>query len=126
MGRILSLAVCLFVAVGVASAAQVDDLKREVEILRKEINQRQDAKSAAIGKVDGMIGSKYGPNNPVTTKAGKLQISGLLQVWYQSVQNDNVGIVKAAGGNNLDASPGAFPGTESNEVNDNDTFRVRR
>ena len=129
MVRVTSVMCCLALifSAGLSHAAtQVDDLKLEVEKLRKEINQRNDGKASPIGKVDRMMGDKYGPNSPVTTHAGKLQISGLLQVWYQAVQNDNVGIVKAAGGNNLDASAGAFPGTESNEVNDNDTFRIRR
>ncbi|HYG75635.1 MAG TPA: porin [Planctomycetota bacterium] len=102
------------------AASTVDDLKREVEKLRKEINQRQDSKASPISRVDAVTGGKYGPGSAVETRSGKLQMSGLLQVWYQSVQNDNIGNVEAGvGANALDFS-------ESNEIQDNDTFRIRR
>src|SRR4051812_44432585 len=99
MVRVTSVVVCLALLIGTGvsrAATQVDDLKKEVEKLRKEINQREGSKSSPIGKVDGLMGSKYGPNSAVTTKAGKLQIDGLIQVWYQSVQNDTIGNVVPA------------------------------
>ncbi|MEI6234771.1 MAG: hypothetical protein WCT04_17090 [Planctomycetota bacterium] len=34
----------------------------------------------------------------MTIQAAKLQINGLVQVWFQSIQNDSRGIVKPAGG----------------------------
>ncbi|HYF47968.1 MAG TPA: hypothetical protein VEJ63_01075, partial [Planctomycetota bacterium] len=51
-----------------ARASTVDDLKKEVEDLRKRINER--TKASPIGSVDTKMGAKYGPNAPVTTKTG--------------------------------------------------------
>jgi len=66
--------------------------------------------------VDKMVDSKYGPNSAVTTKSGKLTISGLLQVWYYSIQNDNQGLFNSANNGVAD----------TNEASDNDSFRIRR
>jgi hypothetical protein len=117
---------CALVAINAQAQAPVDDLRKEVENLRREISKREEGKGSPIGRVDDMTASKYGPNTQVETKAGKLQIGGLVQVWYQHIGNDNVGIVTAAGGNALDNSQGGFPPPEPNEKLDNDTFRVRR
>ncbi|HEY3320710.1 MAG TPA: porin [Planctomycetota bacterium] len=106
------------------AATQVDDLKKEVEKLRKEINKKDDGH--AIGRVDALTGAKYGPNSPVTTRAGKLQIDGLLQVWYQNVQNDNLSILRPGGNNNATFDPTSGTPVESGRSNDNDTFRIRR
>jgi hypothetical protein len=62
------------------AGATVDDLRKEVEDLRKRVNQRDTVKPS-IGKVDSALASKYGPNAEVTTKAGRLEIGGLLQLW---------------------------------------------
>ena len=137
MTRVAGVLVCvvLFAFAGMARAASnVEDLKKEVEKLRKEIAQKDSGKGAAIGQVDRMVAGKYGPNTPVSTRNGKLQIGGLIQVWYQSVQNDTRGVFVPAGANNLDptdldaggtGNPG-FTAPETNETADNDTFRIRR
>lgn len=124
--------VALFAVAGTARAGSgVDDLKKEVEKLRKEIAKKQDGGAAIGGKVDEFVAGKYGPNTCVTTKNGKLAIGGLVQVWYQSVQNDNRGVFVPADANQLDPSdlyaggPG-FYAPETNETHDNDTFRIRR
>jgi len=119
MVRATSILVCvaLFALAGLARASSsVDDLKKEVEKLRKDIAQKQEAKTAIGGKVDELVGSKYGPGSAVTTRSGKLQIGGLLQVWYQSPQKDHLGII-----NNADTGV-----SESFSPSRNDTFRVRR
>lgn len=118
---------CLAGVVGIAvllscgfARGELADLKAEVEKLRKEIAARETTKAPAIGKaVDAAVAGKYGPNAPVRTKDGTLQIGGLLQVWYQGVQNDHSGVIKPADGNQRE-----FP--EGNETLDNDTFRIRR
>ncbi len=102
-----------------AHAAQVHDLKLEVEKLRKEIAARELPKDTPIGKTDAATARHYGPAARASTKAGKLHVGGLVQTWYQSVQNDRVGIVKPADGNVLEFA-------ETNETFDNDTFRIRR
>jgi phosphate-selective porin len=116
----LALLVC-----GAQAAVPVEDLRQEVEKLRTDIAQKEKA-ATSVANLDAIAGSKYGPNAPVTTKNGKLQIGGLVQVWYQHIQNDHVGIVTVGNANALDNTPGAFPPPEPNEVLDNDTFRVRR
>ena len=123
MARVTSFVVCaaLLVLVGPARAgSSVDDLKKEVEKLRREIAQKQESRTPISGKVDELVGSKYGPGSAVVTKSGKLQIGGLLQVWFQSVQNDRNGIINGFGpADNL-----AF--AENFSPSNNDTFRVRR
>ncbi|MCY3023938.1 MAG: porin [Planctomycetota bacterium] len=137
MVRVTSILICvaLLTFAGASRAAtSVDDLKREVEKLRKDLAQKQEGKGAPIGKVDEAVSGKYGPNAPVKTKNGKLQIGGLVQVWYQSVQNDHKGLFIPAANNNLDNTDIAYLGNgtvgatlpESNETHDNDTFRIRR
>ncbi len=59
--------------------------------------------------------------SPTITHNGKLVIGGLVQVWYQYIQNDSRGWENA--GAVLGSNPASFG---SNETRDNDTFRVRR
>ena len=117
---VLCFSVLMFLGTSYA-ASDVNDLKNQVEQLRKEISKNEDGKSFGSGVTDGLR-DRYGPNAPVTTKNGKLQIGGLVQVWYQSIQNDNSGIVRPAAANGLAGTNGE----ESNETSDNDTFRIRR
>jgi len=58
-----------------------------------------------------------GPNAVVTTKAGKLTIGGLLQVWYVSYANDTQGVF---------GNPTIGGDVDNNEALDNDTFGIRR
>jgi hypothetical protein len=99
-------------------AADVDALRSEITQLRKELQAKEAAAPAAIRHADSMARGLDG-RNAVTTRSGRLQIAGLMQVWYQAVQNDPHGLVGPAADNNL----GAF---ESFARNDNDTFRIRR
>lgn len=118
------LAACLLAAVSTVRGATDKDyeqLKKEVEDLRKRLNASQPVGTSAVGRADALVDNKYGPNNTVTTKQGKLTIGGLLQVWYYSIQNDNVSWVDAQ-----QASGGPGAGYASNEVADNDSFRIRR
>ena len=72
MVRATSVVICvaLFALVGFARASSsVDDLKKEVEKLRRDIAQKQESKTAIGGKVDELVGSKYGPGSAVTTKS---------------------------------------------------------
>ena len=96
------------------SQAEWEQMKKDIEDLRK-------AKAApapiARSSVDKAIDSKYGPNASVTTKSGKLAISGLLQVWYYSIQNDTKGLFEDKTVNDV---------SDTNEAIDNDSFRIRR
>jgi hypothetical protein len=97
--------------------ATVEKLKKEVEDLRKE---RAASKPVGTGVVDKVVENKYGPNAPVTTKTGKLTLGGLVQVWYYSIRNDNLGFFG-------DRAGGTQAGTgDTNEFKDNDSFALRR
>ena len=120
MSRVLfAFMAVLAMGFGVARAAQVEDLRAEVEKLRNEISKHEAAPAAPIGRAESLCDNRYGPNEKVTTKSGKLTVGALVQVWYQNIQQDRHGLVYPGGQNNL-----PFP--EPNELNDNSTFRVRR
>jgi hypothetical protein len=103
---------------GVARAGTtVDDLRKEVEDLRKRINNK-DSAASPIGGIDKSIDSKYGPNAKVTTKAGKLEIGGLLQIWNYSIQDDHQDVFGDTG--NAAGTGG------TSEAIDNNGYRIRR
>ncbi|MCY3020549.1 MAG: porin [Planctomycetota bacterium] len=108
----------LFPCVSIMAATSVDDLKREVEDLRKRLNEKKGTAAPIGSKVDDAVAGKYGPNAAVTTKNGKLTIGGLLQIWNYSVQEDHVDVL----GRRVDTV--GVAGT--NETRDNSTYRIRR
>ena len=93
----------------------IDSLRKEVDELRRHANARESAPIVHV--VDTALDLKYGPNSAVATHSGRLTISGLLQIWYYSIQNDNRGLFDRAG---------TAPLSDTNEAQDNDSFRVRR
>jgi hypothetical protein len=98
---------------GTASKQDFADLKKEVEDLRQRLAARNvPAPSGAIARADTLVENKYGPNAMVTTKDGKLTLGGLLQFWAYSIENDNKDYVA--------------DGQSTNELVDNDGYRVRR
>lgn len=102
--------------------SEIEALKKELEAIRKDraadqaaLNKAQSAAKPVGGSsVDKAVAAKYGPNNPVTTKSGKLAIGGLVQIWYYSIANDNEGFFGGDGN------------TDVNATKDNDSFRIRR
>jgi phosphate-selective porin len=111
-------ALLMMAAVSVRAADTVTDLKKDVEDLRKRITARTSAESAATSKVDSALASKYGPGAGVTTKAGKLEIGGLLQIWNYNIQNDT---------NDVFGDTGAHAGSGgTSEAVDNNGYRIRR
>ena len=112
------MAAMIFVAVPAAKAAdtqaELDRLKREIDDIRRKLNTPAPGVRSSVDKV---VDSKYGPNTSVTTKSGKLTISGLIQVWYRSIQNDNRGLFDDAAGSGM---------VDTNEAQDNDGFQIRR
>ena len=119
----------MFMAFSTAAAAET--LQPEWEILRKEIDDlRKD--NAEIRKTNSelvhkmqplgdstelVLNSRFGPNAPVVSRVGKLQMNGLVQVWYCSFQHDR---------NALFNSPQINGIQDTNETSDNDSFRIRR
>lgn len=104
---------------------ELDRVKKELEDMRSvkgelaKLKRQQGLANAPIGSADAIVENKYGPNAGVTTKQGKLTIGGLVQVWYYTIQNDNLGLFD-------DITPGENGGGDSNETKDNDGFRIRR
>jgi len=93
--------------------AEWEKMKADIEALRKK-----DAAANAIEKSPAERALvKYGPNTAATTKTGKLVIAGLLQVWYYSIQNDHKGLFQDKNVNSI---------LDTNETQDNDSFRIRR
>jgi len=103
----------------VMGGTTVDDLRREVEDLRKRVNESKRGPAAPISdRVDSMVAGKYGPNNAVRTKSGKLEIGGLLQIWNMNCQKDHFDVF------GLRENSTGQPGT--NESVDNGGYRIRR
>lgn len=129
-GLILGLTLCI-ANKAIAADGGVDELRRQNATLKKDLEDlrrrlsAQERKSgianSPIANADVMVENKYGPNAGVTTKEGKLTMGGLVQVWFYTIQNDNVGVYD----DNVNGSAAA-PGIGSNEVNDNDGFAIRR
>jgi len=103
------------IAAADASSAEIEQLKKDIEQLRKQLQGSSTAMPRS--SVDTALAGKYGPNAAVTTKSGKLNISGLLQVWYYHIQKDNRALWDGANG-------GAV--FDTNTASDCDSFRIRR
>lgn len=107
------LLVCALATISVR-ASSTDDLRAEIARLRKDIQTRNSEK--AIVGVDNALSRRI-EHQAVATRATRMRISGLIQVWYQSIANDNHGLIYR---------PAAGDFSEANDGNDNDTFRIRR
>ncbi|HEY3323415.1 MAG TPA: porin [Planctomycetota bacterium] len=95
-------------------------LKNENRLLREQ----QQVGARPIGATDNLVrdalNDKYGRNPPVTSGHGRLQIDGLLQVWYYSFQKDLKAWVDSK------AAAGTFSHYGQNDINTADSFRIRR
>jgi hypothetical protein len=111
--------------------ARDENLRAEFEKLRKEVQELRAEKatrvplSAGVSLIDKNMDNRYGPDATTSTRHGHLKIGGLLQIWYYSIQNDNKAWFDvdrwAAAVNEPPPNPAG-----SNEVVDNDSFRIRR
>ena len=107
---------------GEISTAEWESMKKEMAEMKKENSDMRKASEDLQSKftpikssVEKALDSKMGPG-AVVTKAGKLTISGLLQVWYSQIDNDSHGLFRD-------------PANDINDTNDaldNDSFRIRR
>ncbi len=96
--------------------AEIKELRTEVAKLRELVNANKAANNASVNSaVDTMMDNKFGPDAAATTRTGKLQIGGLVQVWYYYIQNDSRGLFD---------TPGTL--ADTNSTSDNDSFRIRR
>jgi len=115
------IAVVAFIASVVVSAAdgqnaEIESIKKELEALRKQLASQKSAATPISTSADKAVAQKYGPNNAVTTKAGKLKVGGMVQVWYYSIQNDQSGLFDNEAADIQD----------TNDFVDNDSFQIRR
>ena len=107
-----------------APASDTEDLKRMVDDLQKRIKAASSAtpEATTVADVQSTVIDKFADGQEVTTHTGKLTVGGLMQVWYQHIQNDKVGIDAPAPGNFFSSS---FANEPAGRL-DNDTFRIRR
>jgi hypothetical protein len=101
-----------------ATTAEVEQLKRDIEDLRKQL--RTVSAPTRASNVERALDSKYGPNATVSTKNGKLTIGGLVQAWYYTFQHESRAMFDGAG------AGGGAGVVDSNETQDVGGFRVRR
>jgi hypothetical protein len=118
--RFLSVAFCglcfTFGALaGEVSSTEFDALKREVEALRAKLAGGGETRTSAVDRA--LSTGQLGPNAAVSTKAGKLTIGGLLQVWYVGFANDTQGVF---------GNPTVGGDGDNNEAQDNDTFGINK
>lgn len=97
--------------------AQIEKLSKESAAIKKENKALKEKFEPIESSVTKSLDAKYGPGAVVGTKNGKLTISGLVQVWYYSIQNDRRGLFDDRNVNNI---------LDTNETQDNDSFRIRR
>jgi hypothetical protein len=101
----------------VKAATGVEDLRAEVEDLRKRIAAKSNA--SPITQVDKIVSCGCEEEHPVKTRNGKLEIGGLLQIWdvtyYLRDHQDVFG----------DRGPNAGSGGTS-ETQDNGGYSIRR
>lgn len=98
-----------------------DDLRSQIEELRKQFDKAQPRASLAE-RTESILADKgvAGPQ-PVRTGQGALRIGGLFQVWAYSIQNDSIGLSDIG-----QVVVGPARSAARNEEADNDSFRVRR
>src|SRR5258706_13768054 len=106
-------------------------MRSEIQQLRMELNQVRAERYApppqdVLQGVDCSVRKSWEQcntecGNTVMTRHGKLVIGGLVQVWYQYIENDSKGWED--GPAVLGPSPAPVG---NNQTRDNDTFRVRR
>jgi hypothetical protein len=96
----------------------LQDLRRELEALRQQVATNP---SLSIQhEIENRSINRCALEQSVHTKACSLTISGLLQVWAYSIDNDTVGLLDAG-----QAVPGTGTAARQEEA-DNDSFRIRR
>lgn len=106
-----------------APASDTEELKQMVDSLQKRIKAVSSSnESTPVAEVESAVADKLGDGQPITTHTGRLTVGGLMQVWYQHIQNDSLGITQHSPGHNGLTNFNNEPG----ERLDNDTFRVRR
>ena len=123
MSSMRIIAAWLIATMVVVCSVKAADTRSELDSLRKELNdlkRKADAQGAAPVSRSGVeraLDNRYGPNASVSTKSGKLTIGGLTQIWFCAYQKDNRGLFDKSGGT---------AGPDTNEGQDNSTFRIRR
>ncbi|HEY3321524.1 MAG TPA: hypothetical protein VGP72_13735 [Planctomycetota bacterium] len=93
---ILAAAALLTLSTGLKAAVTADELRQEVEDLRKRLYQKEQS-DTPVGRVDALAGRKFGPNATVTSRSGKLQIGALFQLWTHELKDKDKSDVFSTG-----------------------------
>ena len=107
--------------------SEIQALRAEVKtigVLREELKTLTDkytamqntAKSATPAVADAVLDKKYGPNANAISKTGHLEMGGLLQTWYYTIQHDKRGLFSNPSAGIID----------TNAASNTDSFRIRR
>lgn len=96
---------------------EVTNLRKNDEELRKLVTDLSGRLTPVSNPVDKALKIKYGPSAPVSSKQGKLTMSGFTQIWYYSFQRDNKALFQDSVQNGIQ---------DTNEATDISSFRVRR
>lgn len=103
----------------VAGAMAVEVSQSEWESMKAQIAdlQQRNSSTSVVSSIDTAMDSHYGPGQSVGTRTGKLTVGGLVQVWYYSIQRDKRGLFD---------DPAVNAISDTNTLNDNSGFRIRR
>ncbi|HLX63761.1 MAG TPA: hypothetical protein VKX17_20995 [Planctomycetota bacterium] len=127
LGRIVAL-ISLLLAPALFASDQTEALQKSIDELKKKMSAEITGEKTADvvdQAVFRTVGFGVEENNGVKSCMGRVTISGLVQVWYESVQNDRFGVFRGAP---VFTAAGGIPSfrAEDNVGNSIDTFRVRR
>jgi len=121
MQKWAKLYIAAFIFLGsVATAMAVEVPQAEWERMKQrmaELESRGASMPSTSSVVDVALDSKFGPGANVTTKTGKLTISGLVQVWYYAISQQERGFFD-------DPVVNGIP--DDGRTQSNNGFRIRR
>lgn len=107
---------------------QVQEMAREINRLKMEKGNSGPAGSSVLGRISEKDRG-YGPDAVVTSKAGRVTIGGLLQVWYYAIEQDTYGLFGNATEYKTGKAVVAPLNPGMNDMNDGksyNSFRIRR
>lgn len=102
------------------SRSEFEELKQQLLSLRQENGDLKSLVKAPPAQLNDTLASalseKYAPA-PAVSQSGQLNVGGLLQVWYYSIQKDRKALFNDGRVHHI---------ADTNEASDNDSFRIRR
>ena len=96
---------------------EIEDLKKDNADIRKTNSELSSKLQPISNATQQALDSRFGPNAPVVSKTGRLQMNGLVQIWYYTIQHDHNALFQDSRVNGIQ---------DTNAALDNDSFRIRR